>query len=1148
MEWPAFYVGLRLVRTLKIAMPYRIIDNILLHSCRMLFLPNKRQTAKLTKEVPAAMNRAILHISDLHILADSRWNTMRKALLAAVKEKTQAFALGEKMLVVTGDFHNFRDADYDKTIGFLDELIGTMGIEAQQDVFVVPGNHDVKSSAEAKEKIKQQAVVEQVKNDPHLIENRDFADILLERFPAYSRLVKQSGIYAPDADDLLPARVHVRTWRNQLHILHLNTTLVADGKQKTNQLIDIRQATASETRQALAKDGLPVIAIGHNSFYDLHPDQQTTLSALFAQEHVCAYLCGDRHRAERDRSEQFIRLSEGYSQTDQIPNIVCLKTAADVNDDYSDFGFIWHFYDDHSGEVDLVFEQWLPQFDQNAFVSRTAKKAYRLTTPHAEQNDALSAHNRDDTKKLCSTMLDDFDPPLCAHQGREALLEELEQMMHTGSKSVVCLHGFAGEGKSALVYQLLTNIAKRGYCGFEKVYYRKFRRDVGLSDFFDSLARFLGQDTAGFDDCGRVQAVLQAMNRTRTLLVLDNIEALQYPPDRDNGALQSTAMQTFVRKLAREGSAVNSMVLLLSRQSVEEIRFFQNNAKNLPLPRLGAEDCAAIFREYGIYGGEAELLAAAKECACNPYAVVLLARILRERFGGAISRRREVSLLDHADGGCTDPLMDALCYYEQIWETDSPEYELLLLLSLFRHAVPLREVERVAQSVPQFAALTQKLPWACENLRRYGLLNGKFKIDVQPAVREYFHRCFREAHPDAFLLCNRLIAEQCLEEIDDQSVVSIADAAPFYDAVFHYAQAGELNRALDVYWYRLNRRREFFSQKVLGALSSDLYAASSFFRQSTDGSWTLKNGLPPADGAWICASTAYLLNTLGALREAEQLRRREVELHRELGNELLLAVDLKNLSENLILQGKFKSAQDCLREAEQVLAGQPQDKTQSRYAAELKKEKIQNGLYARQAYLSFCMEPSQKENIMESLSKVSDWDKLTALERFHCHMIHICLDGHTDESDVQQMLERGERENKRIHVAYAKVLLAMIEHRRGNADRAREQIDAAVKVAQMCNRMDQLPVVYLLKMHLYRHEGVQSAALRQCLSELDLLFSTYRLELYQAHYHMLLAEMLADAGDYVQAQELTEELMSHPPYRRMFQTRLQACREKSGAR
>lgn len=315
---------------------------------------------------------SILHISDLHIIEGAEWNNMRAALLEEAGERTHDLPDGEKLLVITGDFHDFSDGGYQKAAEFLQELFRAMAVNPAQDVFVVPGNHDVANSdamnaffGPGKEwKMRQKAAVSAIKSG-----DKDYMEWRLESFVPYCEFAREIGIYPADSKTL-PAEAHVRNWRGKLNILHLNTALAADGMAKDNQLADTDTATADGTWKPYFENEIPSLAIGHNSFFDLEKkNQQTELEALFYRKNVSAYLCGDQHRTETDRDKQMIRLKSGHKTTPEIPNVVCMKGAPDQSDHYSEFGFYWHEWDEETDEVKLEARSWKRDEDQAEFVS-----------------------------------------------------------------------------------------------------------------------------------------------------------------------------------------------------------------------------------------------------------------------------------------------------------------------------------------------------------------------------------------------------------------------------------------------------------------------------------------------------------------------------------------------------------------------------------------------------------------------------------------------------------------------------------------------------------------------------------------------------------------------------------------------------------
>lgn len=85
----------------------------------------------------------ILHISDLHFVKNVASYHTEEILVQEAARKLKNVPRGKKLLIITGDFHNFWEKDYDKAEVFLKRIVSEMDIDIQQDVFVIPGNHDV---------------------------------------------------------------------------------------------------------------------------------------------------------------------------------------------------------------------------------------------------------------------------------------------------------------------------------------------------------------------------------------------------------------------------------------------------------------------------------------------------------------------------------------------------------------------------------------------------------------------------------------------------------------------------------------------------------------------------------------------------------------------------------------------------------------------------------------------------------------------------------------------------------------------------------------------------------------------------------------------------------------------------------------------
>lgn len=265
-----------------------------------------------------------LHISDLHIVDKADWNNFEKELIKKCQEYGKI-----DLVVVTGDFHNFSDGnDFHMTAYFLRRLLENLGLDMERDLFVVPGNHDGIDIVQDKN-----FFIRSAKGNPFEDTER-WVKALLAAFQSYESFVKE---LIPNYPVEHPASVHSRTWRNQIHFIHCNTALAADGKEKINQLLDVDAlATADYT------PNMPNILLAHNSFSDLHPEHQRRVQDTIRTNSVCAYFCGDRHEQSVDE----IPMVE-----DTIPCVVSYRGAPDPIDRYSAFGIILGEWEEELAEL-----------------------------------------------------------------------------------------------------------------------------------------------------------------------------------------------------------------------------------------------------------------------------------------------------------------------------------------------------------------------------------------------------------------------------------------------------------------------------------------------------------------------------------------------------------------------------------------------------------------------------------------------------------------------------------------------------------------------------------------------------------------------------------------------------------------------------
>lgn len=214
---------------------------------------------------------SILHLSNLRFLHSALDYTMQEALLREARAKVHDKPVGEKLLIITGDLHDYpSQTNYAETLNFLHGLIDTMGIDPKNDVFLVPGNHDVGNDfvldqilkgEDPRWKMHNKAALAMLKHG-----EMDFIPDRLPAFRPYSNFARELGVYDSSEGLDYPATAHIRNWRGKLIILHLNTALVADGIKKNNQMTDIDSATNPAIWSELYNESIPTIALGHDLF------------------------------------------------------------------------------------------------------------------------------------------------------------------------------------------------------------------------------------------------------------------------------------------------------------------------------------------------------------------------------------------------------------------------------------------------------------------------------------------------------------------------------------------------------------------------------------------------------------------------------------------------------------------------------------------------------------------------------------------------------------------------------------------------------------------------------------------------------------------------------------------------------------------
>lgn len=529
--------------------------------------------------------------------------------------------------------------------------------------------------------------------------------------------------------------------------------------------------------------------------------------------------------------------------------------------------------------------------------------------------------------------------------GREEWLDALDAAWSArGRLHVYSLIALGGAGKTSVVaHWVARRMAAQCWNGVERYFdwsfYSQGTRETSQAgaDFFIAAAlEFFGDpDPKKGSPWDRGQRLAEFVRKHRTLLVLDGIEPLQFPPNSPQaGELKDEALTALLQGLAMDNPG---LCIVTSREPLKNLETFHgSNAEEKHLNKLTKEAAISLLRHLQIAGTEEEMEAAWRDAGGHALTLQLLGRFLADAHGGDIRKRREVDLqtADRETPGRT--AMKVMLAYET-WLVGAGvdrqrDLAVLRLMGLFDRPVGGDRLAAL-RAAPVIEGLTEGIvgledwQWskALKDLESLELISvspesairgstglvagnsqSEIQIDAHPLVREYFAAQLREKQPNAFRAAHgRLFDHLC--EITDYRPDTLEGLQPLYEAVTHGCLAGRHEDARsNVYRDRILRGNDFYSAHKLGAVGADLGAIAAFFESP----WRrLSPNLREAEQAWLLNEAAFRLQTLGRLTEAIEPMRVSGEMDVKVENWPGAAISYGNLSELEVTLGLLDEAE-----------------------------------------------------------------------------------------------------------------------------------------------------------------------------------------------------------------------------------------------
>jgi tetratricopeptide (TPR) repeat protein len=570
----------------------------------------------------------------------------------------------------------------------------------------------------------------------------------------------------------------------------------------------------------------------------------------------------------------------------------------------------------------------LARFVQSSLWHRAeAHSAVQLRTDRSSthsfptQSEPHSSHQAQSSHRISISHLPNTD--LVELVGRGDELAILDLLWADPAINVVTLVGRGGIGKTSLIKRWLQKTVLAGSAA--RVYGYSFYRQntIQLVDSADefiaaALRWFGGSHTHQGTPQEKGERLAELIRTQRTLLVLDGIEPLQYPPGGPKkGELKDEALRALLLELVIRN---NGLCILSTRFRLTDLKEFeQTTARRVDLRPLSPKHGAQLLTTLGVRGTQSELEDASREAGGDCLALTLLGTYLDTAWQGEIRERRRIRF-NAQDKKLRGHAWKVMAAYEE-WFADRPQMsQLLRLIGLFDRPADSQAIAAVREG-PRLKGLTDKLLDLSEDdyhglvcaLREAKLIYeadslSDTTIDTHPIVREFFGILLKTKHPNTWREGHNRLYEFLRDRAPSEFPETVEDMAPLYAAVAHACQAGRHQEALDeVYWRRILRGPAFFSTSTLGALGADLALLAGFF----DTVWTKPvAALTQADQAFVLGQAAYTLWTLGHLSQMVPPQQAALTASISQENWINAASSALNLCDYYVTTGQLKTALD----------------------------------------------------------------------------------------------------------------------------------------------------------------------------------------------------------------------------------------------
>lgn len=222
-----------------------------------------------------------LHLSDIHFQGNEKYETrkMRDKLIDKLKEIVSEKNIN--MIFITGDLV-YQGSNYDNLLkDFIKKIASTVEVSID-DLYMIPGNHDLKRSQT------RNFIIKGIREKDTSLESETIDD-LLKGFDKYNLFYKE--LKNKDCD-----YIYSIINREKINIMLMNTALAAGTDDDNEKLIIEKEQFYDTIKNLKDKEDCVNIVLGHHPISYFTPSDQSKIFNNFSDYNIDLYLCGHEHK------------------------------------------------------------------------------------------------------------------------------------------------------------------------------------------------------------------------------------------------------------------------------------------------------------------------------------------------------------------------------------------------------------------------------------------------------------------------------------------------------------------------------------------------------------------------------------------------------------------------------------------------------------------------------------------------------------------------------------------------------------------------------------------------------------------------------------------------------------------------------------